>query len=113
MAKSELWANPSFQADRLRRGLNSNGQLLPIQSLRPTRSMLPSLAFLIAAVVLAVTPGPGIAYVVARTAAGGRREGLASCVGTSLGGMLLHKVWSWQMVPVVRCSRESWSKRST
>ena len=51
-------------------------------------SMLPSLAFFIAAFVLAVTPGPGIAYVVARTAAGGRAEGLASCIGTGLGGML-------------------------
>jgi threonine/homoserine/homoserine lactone efflux protein len=50
--------------------------------------MLPSLAFFVAAFVLAITPGPGIAYVVARTAAGGRREGLASCVGTGLGGML-------------------------
>ncbi|MDD2180364.1 LysE family translocator [Acidovorax sp. D2M1] len=46
------------------------------------------LAFLLAAVLLAVTPGPGIAYVVARTAAGGRSEGLASCLGTGLGGML-------------------------
>ena len=50
--------------------------------------MLPSLAFFIAALVLAVTPGPGIAYVVARTAAGGRAEGLASCIGTGAGGML-------------------------
>jgi threonine/homoserine/homoserine lactone efflux protein len=46
------------------------------------------LAFLFAAVVLAVTPGPGIAYVVARTVAGGRSEGLASCFGTGIGGML-------------------------
>lgn len=45
-------------------------------------------AFVIAAVVLAVTPGPGIAYVVARTVAGGRSEGLASCFGTGAGGML-------------------------
>src|SRR3954462_15207867 len=50
--------------------------------------MLPSLAFFLAALILAVTPGPGIAYVVARTAAGGRAEGLASCLGTGLGGML-------------------------
>jgi len=50
--------------------------------------VLPSIAFLLAALVLAVTPGPGIAYVVARTAAGGRAEGLASCVGTGLGGLL-------------------------
>jgi threonine/homoserine/homoserine lactone efflux protein len=46
------------------------------------------LAFSIAALVLAITPGPGIAYVVARTVAGGRSEGLASCLGTGIGGML-------------------------
>lgn len=45
-------------------------------------------AFLMTALLLAVTPGPGIAYVVARTVAGGRREGLASCLGTGLGGLL-------------------------
>lgn len=44
--------------------------------------------FTIAAVVLAITPGPGIAYVVARTVGGGRSEGLASCFGTGVGGML-------------------------
>ena len=44
--------------------------------------------FLVAALVLAITPGPGIAYVVARTVAGGRAEGLASCFGTGLGGLL-------------------------
>jgi threonine/homoserine/homoserine lactone efflux protein len=46
------------------------------------------LAFLLTALVLAVTPGPGLAYVVARTVAGGRSEGLASCLGTALGGLL-------------------------
>jgi threonine/homoserine/homoserine lactone efflux protein len=50
--------------------------------------LTPFLTFLIAAVVLAVTPGPGIAYVVARTVAGGRSEGIASCVGTGIGGMV-------------------------
>ena len=50
--------------------------------------LLPSLAFFAAATLLAITPGPGIAYVVARTAAGGRTEGLASCAGTGLGGMI-------------------------
>jgi len=44
--------------------------------------------FLMAAIILAITPGPGMAYVVARTVAGGRKEGLASCLGTGLGGML-------------------------
>lgn len=46
------------------------------------------LAFLFAAVILAITPGPGIAYVVARTVAGGRSEGLSSCLGTALGGLV-------------------------
>jgi len=49
--------------------------------------MTPFLAFLVAAIVLAVTPGPGIAYVFARTVSGGRSEGIASCVGTAFGGM--------------------------
>lgn len=46
------------------------------------------ITFLIAAAILALTPGPGIAYVVARTVAGGRGEGLASCLGTGVGGMV-------------------------
>ena len=46
------------------------------------------LAFLFAAALLAITPGPGIAYVVARTVAGGRACGLASCLGTAVGGMV-------------------------
>lgn len=44
--------------------------------------------FLVAAVVLAITPGPGITYVAARTASGGKRHGLASTIGTSLGGLV-------------------------
>jgi threonine/homoserine/homoserine lactone efflux protein len=44
--------------------------------------------FLGAAVLLAVTPGQGIAYVVARTMAGGRSEGLASALGTAAGGFV-------------------------
>ena len=45
------------------------------------------LLFLTAAVVLAITPGPGIFYVLARTLAGGRREGIESALGTFLGGL--------------------------
>jgi len=44
--------------------------------------------FLAAALLIAVTPGPGIFYIVARTLAGGRREGLASSVGLGLGGLV-------------------------
>jgi threonine/homoserine/homoserine lactone efflux protein len=43
--------------------------------------------FLAAAIVLAITPGPGLAYVVARTAAGGARQGIASSFGTAVGGL--------------------------
>ena len=50
-------------------------------------TMTPFFAFLLAAIVLAVTPGPGIAYVIARTVSGGRAEGIASCFGTAIGGM--------------------------
>lgn len=45
-------------------------------------------AFFLAALVLAITPGPGITYVVARTVAAGRAEGLASCMGTAIGGFV-------------------------
>lgn len=45
-------------------------------------------AFLLAAIVLAITPGPGLAYVVARTVADGRAHGMASCLGAALGGMV-------------------------
>jgi threonine/homoserine/homoserine lactone efflux protein len=44
--------------------------------------------FLAAAVLLAVTPGPGIFYVLARTMGGGRREGVSSSFGTLAGGMV-------------------------
>ncbi len=43
--------------------------------------------FLVAAVTLAITPGPGIFYVLARSIKGGRREGYASSAGTAVGGL--------------------------
>jgi threonine/homoserine/homoserine lactone efflux protein len=46
------------------------------------------LLFLAAALVVAITPGPGIFYIVARTLAGGRTEGFASSVGLGLGGLV-------------------------
>lgn len=49
--------------------------------------MFSFVAFLLTATLLAITPGPGIAYVVARTVAGGKAEGIASCIGTAVGGM--------------------------
>lgn len=45
------------------------------------------LLFFAAALLLAITPGPGIFYVLARTLAGGRREGFQSSIGTFFGGL--------------------------
>ncbi|NOJ41504.1 LysE family translocator [Bradyrhizobium australiense] len=44
--------------------------------------------FLAASLLVAITPGPGIFYIVARTLVGGRTEGLASSVGLGLGGLV-------------------------
>jgi threonine/homoserine/homoserine lactone efflux protein len=44
-------------------------------------------AFLSAALVLAVTPGPGIVYVLARSLGEGTRVGVRSTLGTGLGGL--------------------------
>jgi threonine/homoserine/homoserine lactone efflux protein len=46
------------------------------------------LLFLAAASIIALSPGPGILYVAARTVAGGRGEGLASSLGTAIGGLV-------------------------
>jgi threonine/homoserine/homoserine lactone efflux protein len=46
------------------------------------------LLFLTAAVLLAIAPGPGMLYVLARSLAGGKREGVLSAIGTFLGGMV-------------------------
>src|SRR5215475_904251 len=46
------------------------------------------LIFLATALLVAITPGPGILYVAARAVVGGRAEGLASSVGLGLGGLV-------------------------
>jgi len=48
----------------------------------------PFLVFLGAAILLAIAPGPGMLYVLARSLAGGRREGLLSALGTLCGGLV-------------------------
>jgi threonine/homoserine/homoserine lactone efflux protein len=51
-------------------------------------ALSPTLAvFVFASLVLAVTPGPGVIYLVTRTLAGGRRAGLASVGGVALGNL--------------------------
>jgi threonine/homoserine/homoserine lactone efflux protein len=59
-----------------------------------------------AALLLAVTPGPGIFYVAARTLAGGRAEGIASSFGTALGGMVHVLAGSLGVSAIVLASAE-------
>ncbi len=44
-------------------------------------------AFLLASLVLAVTPGPGVLYIVTRSLVQGRRSGLTSVAGVALGNL--------------------------
>ena len=44
-------------------------------------------AFLITSLILAVTPGPGVLYIVTRSLTQGRRYGLASVAGVALGNL--------------------------
>jgi threonine/homoserine/homoserine lactone efflux protein len=44
-------------------------------------------AFCVASVVLAVTPGPAVIYIITRTLAQGRRAGIASVAGVALGNL--------------------------
>jgi threonine/homoserine/homoserine lactone efflux protein len=46
------------------------------------------LLFLTSALLLAIAPGPGMLYVLARSLAGGKREGVLSALGTFLGGLV-------------------------
>jgi threonine/homoserine/homoserine lactone efflux protein len=59
-----------------------------------------------AALLLAVTPGPGIFYVAARTLAGGRAEGIASSFGTALGGLVHVLAGSLGVSAIVLASAE-------
>lgn len=59
-----------------------------------------------AAVLLAVTPGPGIFYVAARALAGGRADGVASSFGTGLGGMVHVLAGSLGVSAIVLASAE-------
>jgi len=43
--------------------------------------------FLVASVVLAVTPGPGVVYIVTRSVLQGRRSGMASVAGVAIGNL--------------------------
>ncbi|MET0334594.1 MAG: LysE family translocator [Rhizobacter sp.] len=45
------------------------------------------LAFVTASLILALTPGPAVVYILARTLSQGRRSGLASVAGVALGNL--------------------------
>jgi threonine/homoserine/homoserine lactone efflux protein len=62
--------------------------------------------YFVAALVLALTPGPGILYVAARTLAGARAEGVASSFGTGLGGMVHVLAGSLGVSAIVLASTE-------
>lgn len=51
-------------------------------------------AFLIASLILAITPGPGVLFIVARSATQGRRVGMASVLGVAAGNLGLAAVAS-------------------
>jgi threonine/homoserine/homoserine lactone efflux protein len=56
-----------------------------MSSILPTGPALA--AFLLASSILAITPGPGVFYIVTRSLAHGRRSGLASVAGVALGNL--------------------------
>ena len=65
--------------------------------------------FLLAATAIAISPGPGIFYVAARTLAGGRGEGLASSVGTGFGGLVHVAAGAAGVSAVVLASAEAFA----
>src|SRR5688572_1551794 len=68
----------------------SRSLILHLQG-KPMADLLPSwpllTAFLAASLVLAVTPGPGVLYIVTRSLVQGKRSGLASVAGVALGNL--------------------------
>jgi len=60
-------------------------------------------AFMLASLVLAVTPGPGVFYIVTRSLSEGRRAGLASVLGVALGN-LGNAVGAWAGLAAVFAS---------
>jgi threonine/homoserine/homoserine lactone efflux protein len=56
-----------------------------VSDLFPAPPMLA--AFVVASLILAVTPGPGVLYIVTRSVIQGRRSGLASVAGVALGNL--------------------------
>jgi threonine/homoserine/homoserine lactone efflux protein len=64
---------------------------------------------LIAALVVAVVPGPGIFYVAARTLSDGRKVGIASTLGTGLGGLVHAIAGSLGVSAIILASAEAFA----
>ena len=62
---------------------------------------------------MAVTPGPGIFYVTARTLSAGRTEGLASSVGLGLGGLVHVFAGAFGISALVMASAEAFTLLKT
>lgn len=65
--------------------------------------------FVSAALLIALSPGPGILYVAARTLAGGRGEGMASTLGTGVGGLILVAAGALGISALVLASAEAFT----
>lgn len=61
-------------------------------------------AFLLASLILAITPGPGVFYIVARSLAQGRRAGLASVLGVALGNLGNALLAAWGLAALLAVS---------
>ena len=61
-------------------------------------------AFLLASLLLAVTPGPGVIYVITRSLAHGRKAGLASVAGIAIGNLGNSAAASVGLAAVLRAS---------
>src|SRR5438067_13322124 len=62
--------------------------------------------FLLAALIIAAIPGPGIFYVAARTLSGGRKAGIAPTFGTALGGLVHVIAGAFGVSAIILASRE-------
>ena len=67
------------------------------------------LTFLAAALLVALTPGPGLFYVAARSLTGGRAAGLASSVGLGIGGLVHVAAGAVGVSAVVMASAEAFT----
>lgn len=67
------------------------------------------IVFLATASLIAISPGPGLFYVAARTLSGGRSEGLASSFGTGLGGLVHVAAGAWGISAIVMASAEAFT----